>query len=73
MHVPSVVGLNLSLVADDGNLQPDIALALSKGLRRNQSAERYLPGAGKVYDVMVNPPSVAGSYTSAIYPVFDAN
>ena len=72
MHVPSVVGLNLSLVADDGNLQPDIALALSKGLTPKPKVQSDIfLAAGKVYDVMVNPPSVAGSYTSAIYPVFD--
>src|SRR4029077_10454688 len=31
MHMPSVVGLQMTQIADDGHLQPDVALALTKG------------------------------------------
>ena len=52
MHIPSVVGLNMSLIAEDANILP--------GTRRVQN-EVFLP-AGKVYDVIVNPAPVAGTY-----------
>ena len=56
MHVPSVVGLNMSLIAEDANVLP--------GTRRVQN-EVFLP-AGKAYDVIVNPAS-----TAATYAIFD--
>jgi hypothetical protein len=72
MHVPSVVGLNLSLIADDANVQPDVALALSKGLTPKPKVQSdVFLAAGKVYDVIVNPPATGGSYAPAVYPMFD--
>ncbi len=61
MHVPAVVGLNLSLIAEDGNALP--------GIPKVQS-EVFLP-AGKTYDAMVHPPAASSAYTPASYAVFD--
>jgi len=61
MHVPSVVGLPLTLVAEDGNPLP--------GRPRVQN-EVFL-SAGKTYDVLVNPTQSNGAYTAATYPIFD--
>ncbi len=64
MHVPSVVGLPFTLVAEDGNPLP--------GLPRVQN-EVFL-AAGKSYDVLVKPaqtPPTGGVYTAATYPIFD--
>ena len=61
MHVPSVVGLPLTLVAEDGNPLP--------GRPRIQN-EVFLP-AGKTYDVLVKPTQSNGAYTPATYPIFD--
>ena len=52
MHVPSVVGLSMSLVAEDGNVLP--------GIPRTQS-EVFL-AAGKTYDVMLKPVAAAAAY-----------
>lgn len=64
MHVPSVVGLNMSLIAEDGNLHPDVALGLKRGATLNQPTPTVHPkvqnevflAAGKVFDVLVSPP-----------------
>ncbi|MDB6085898.1 MAG: hypothetical protein JWN43_3779, partial [Gammaproteobacteria bacterium] len=64
MHVPSVVGLPLTLVAEDGNPLP--------GQPRVQN-EVFL-SAGKTYDVLVKPIqtlATGGVYTAATYPIFD--
>jgi hypothetical protein len=61
MHVPSVVGLPLTLVAEDGNPLP--------GRPRVQN-EVFL-SAGKTYDVLVKPTQSNGAYTAATYPIFD--
>ena len=62
MHVPSVVGANLTLLAEDGNKLP--------GLSRVQS-EVFL-AAGKTYDVTIAPKqTTAGTYDAATYAVFD--
>lgn len=61
MHVPTVVGLNMTLYAEDGNILP--------GTPKVQS-EVFL-AAGKTYDVVVKPPTSSGAYTPAAYPVFD--
>ena len=85
MHVPSVDGLNTLLVAEDGYVLPDVALAL--GMNKSLTAkapttttppsglklqnEVFLP-AGKVFDVIVSPTqTTAGTYDSATYAVFD--
>jgi hypothetical protein len=63
MHVPSVVGRNLTLWAEDGNLLP--------GTQKAQS-EVFL-AAGKTYDVTIKPAvaTVGGAYAQATYPLFD--
>jgi hypothetical protein len=71
MHVPTVVGLNMLLVAEDGYVLPDVALALS--LNKTLSARpvtsttlaavatglqvrnEIFQAAGKVYDLIVSP------------------
>ena len=85
MHMPSVYGLQMALIADDGHLQPDVALALSKGatLATCPSGNAPIVGAcpkvqndwfmpaGKVLDIAVKPTgTVGGSYTSAYYPTY---
>ena len=66
MHVPSVVGANMTLLAEDGNKLP--------GVPKVQS-EVLLP-AGKTYDVTIQPAPVTPATTPATYapvtfPVFD--
>jgi hypothetical protein len=72
MHVPSVVGLDMKLIAEDGNVQPDVALALANGLTPQPKAQtEVFLAAGKTYDIVVTPPVAAGSFTAAAFPVFD--
>ena len=72
MHVPSVVGANMTLLAEDGNKLP--------GVPKVQN-EVFLP-AGKTYDVTIQPALVASqseedtlatmpAYAPATFPVFD--
>ena len=61
MHVPSVVGLDMSLIAEDGNVLP--------GTPKIQN-EVFL-AAGKTYDVLVNPSQAGGAYEAKKYAVFD--
>ncbi|HEV7611739.1 MAG TPA: choice-of-anchor D domain-containing protein [Steroidobacteraceae bacterium] len=61
MHVPSIVGLPMTLIAEDGNALP--------GMPRLQN-EVFL-AAGKTYDIVVNPTQTAGAYSAATYPLFD--
>src|SRR5262245_33475522 len=61
MHIPAVVGLDMTLLAEDGNKLP--------GLPRVQSSV-FLP-AGKTYDVTVAPGQTGGNYNAATYAVFD--
>ena len=72
MHVPSVVGLPMSLIAEDGNLLPEVALAAAnnKPVSAKVQNEVFL-AAGKVYDAAVNPAATAGTFTAAAFPVFD--
>ena len=60
-HVPSIVGLPMSLIAEDGNPLP--------GNPRVQS--HMLLTAGKTHDVMVHPAASGNTYAPATYPVFD--
>jgi hypothetical protein len=83
MHVPVVNGLNMLLVAEDGYVLPDVALALgaNKTLSANPTAttasglqlrNEVFQAAGKVYDVIVSPTqTTAGTYNSAVYQIFD--
>src|SRR6267378_2019903 len=73
MHVPSLVGLNMSLIAEDGNVQPEIPVALAalKTPQPKVQSEVFL-AAGKVFDVVVKPPQTTpGTYDAAAFPVFD--
>jgi hypothetical protein len=87
MHVPTVDGLNMLLVAEDGYVLPDVALALanSKLLTANNPPaaacttcavglriqDEVFQAAGKVFDVIVSPPQAGGAFTSATYPTWD--
>jgi hypothetical protein len=87
MHVPTVTGLNMLLVAEDGHVLPDVALALAppkpvvaKTLTAKtlatplglQLRNEVFQAAGKVFDVLVSPPqTVAGTYDTNIYGIFD--
>ena len=78
MHAPSVNGLNMSLIAEDGNPLPDVVLAAAKAapIDVRVQSDVFLP-AGKVYDVIVHPAnngtstSAATAYTPGTYVVFD--
>ena len=61
MHVPAVVGRNLTLYAEDGNLLP--------GVPRVQSD--VFMAAGKTYDVGIKPATNNGNYNAATYAVYD--
>jgi hypothetical protein len=60
-HVPTIVGLPLTLIAEDGNVAP--------GNPKVQS-EVNMP-AGKTIDAIVRPVSHATSYADAVYSFFD--
>jgi hypothetical protein len=80
MHVPSVVGLNMALMAEDANVLPEISVALNAKPPKNPQPktqnEVFLP-AGKVYDVIVNPAVTApaantpSAFAPAVYAIFD--
>jgi Bacterial Ig domain len=61
MHVPTVVGLQSTVIAEDGNVLP--------GNARVQS-EVFL-AAGKTHDVLVSPKLSGSTYVPANYPIFD--
>jgi len=66
MHVPSVVGTSMTLLAEDGNKLPGAAKVQS---------EVFL-AAGKTYDVTIQPAQVApattpATYAPATYAVYD--
>src|SRR5882762_8333651 len=82
MHVPTVNGLNMLLVAEDGYVLPDIALALKAN--KTLTAKTTVPpsglkiqnevfqAAGKVFDVIVSPTqTTAGTYNSNTYATYD--
>jgi hypothetical protein len=82
MHVPTVNGLNMLLVAEDGYVLPDIALALKAN--KTLTAKTTTPpsglriqnevfqAAGKVFDVIVSPTqTTTGTYNSATYTTYD--
>lgn len=60
-HIPSVIGLPVALVAEDGNLAP--------GNPKLQN--EVLLTAGKTYDGLVSPAATLGSYTPGTFGVFD--
>ena len=78
MHVPSVTGLTMSLIAEDGTVLSDVAIGATKtpqALNARVQSEVFL-AAGKVYDVMVSPASNATAttaptaFTAANYHVY---
>jgi hypothetical protein len=85
MHVPTVTGLNMLLVAEDGHVLPDVALALAppKGTAKTLTAQtlatplglqlrnEVFQAAGKVMDVLVSPPSASGTYATNTFGIFD--
>ena len=81
MHVPSIVGSTtgtnspgMSLIAEDGNVFPDIAraAAASKPLNLRVQSEVFM-AAGKTYDVMINatPACSPAPCSSPALPIFD--
>ncbi|ADE12045.1 choice-of-anchor D domain-containing protein [Sideroxydans lithotrophicus] len=60
-HIPTVVGLPMSLVAEDGNVAPGIP----------KIQDEVLLTAGKTYDVIVNPSVTAGQFNPSTFGVFD--
>ncbi|HEX4597380.1 MAG TPA: hypothetical protein VH278_06305, partial [Burkholderiaceae bacterium] len=78
MHVPDVNGLRMSLIAEDGNVLPDVAIGATltpQSLDVRVQSEAFLP-AGKVYDVLIHPASNGSAsaaptaFTPANYEVF---
>jgi len=61
MHVPSVVNMPMTLIAEDGNPLP--------GQPRVQN--EVFMAAGKTYDVEVKPTQAAGVYSPATFAFFD--
>ena len=66
-HIPTVVGLGMSLVAEDGNVAPGNAKIQSE----------VLLAAGKTFDIVVKPlqvtpaPATGAAYAPATFAVFD--
>ncbi len=60
-HIPSVVGLPMSLVAEDGNVAPG----------NPKIQHEVLLTAGKTHDVIVKPAAAAGVFTPATFGLFD--
>src|SRR5512143_1413611 len=86
VHVPSLVGADMKLIAEDGTVQPDVALGIAKGLTVQASTLSCPPSttticpkiqnelflaAGKTSDVIVTPAAAGGAYTAATLPIFD--
>ncbi|CAN5817624.1 hypothetical protein BH11PSE8_BH11PSE8_39850 [soil metagenome] len=60
-HIPTIVGLPMAIVAEDGNVAP--------GSPKLQN--EVLLTAGKTHDVLVTAPSGGATYSASIYPLFD--
>ena len=76
MHVPSIVGSatgaagasGFSLIAEDGNVLPDVARAAAAALPLNLRVQsEVFMAAGKTYDVAINVPAAG----SAALPIYD--
>ncbi|HWJ34441.1 MAG TPA: hypothetical protein VNR70_04200, partial [Steroidobacteraceae bacterium] len=61
MHIPAIVNMPMTLIAEDGNPLP--------GQPRIQN--EVFMAAGKTYDVEVKPTQVAGAYSAATFAFFD--
>jgi hypothetical protein len=60
-HIPTIVGLPMAVVAEDGNVLP--------GNPRVQS--EVLLTAGKTHDIIVKPTSASGTYAIGTFGIFD--
>ena len=60
-HIPAIVGLPMSLVAEDGNPAPG----------RPKLQDEVLLTAGKTVDVLVRPVAAGASYAPGTFAVFD--
>ena len=60
-HIPSIVGLPMTIVAEDGNVAP--------GNFKVQN--EVLLTAGKTHDVLVKPAAASGAYVGKAFAVFD--
>ncbi len=60
-HVPSIVGMPVTIVAEDGNVAPGNAKVQNE----------VLLTAGKTHDVLITAPSAIGAYSASTFSVFD--
>lgn len=60
-HIPSIVGLPMSVVAEDGNVAPG----------NSKVQNEVLLTAGKTHDVLVAPPNSGATYSASSFPMFD--
>ncbi|WP_427911929.1 Ig-like domain-containing protein [Ramlibacter sp. MMS24-I3-19] len=60
-HIPSIVGLPMALMAEDGNVAPG----------KPKVQNEVLLTAGKTHDVIVSPAADNGAYKPATFAVFD--
>ena len=79
IHSPSVAGLNMSLIAEDGNVLPDVVLGAANttpNLKVRVQSNVFLP-AGKTHDVLINPANngtataAPSAFTPGNYQLFD--
>ncbi|MDE3011527.1 MAG: choice-of-anchor D domain-containing protein [Pseudomonadota bacterium] len=78
-HIPTIVGMSSLLVAEDGNLFPDVALAMAKTAARatpmvsGRSQSALLLPAAKTLDVVITPTAgnTAGTFVNQAYAVLD--
>jgi hypothetical protein len=75
-HIPTIVGANSTVIAEDGNLQPDVAIALTKSngsLVSGKVQSAILLPAGKTVDVAITPAagSATGTFSDTAYAMLD--
>lgn len=79
-HSPAAVSLPMALIAQDGNVEPDVAVALGQNpplTPKPKIQNEVFMAAGKVYDVFVHPATngttstTPTAYSGATYQVFD--
>ncbi len=72
MHVPSVVGLDMNLIAEDGNPMPQISVAQANSVTPKPRVQNEVfLAAGKTMDVVVKPPVTSGVFDAKVFPIFD--
>lgn len=60
-HIPSIVGLPIAIVAEDGNVAPG----------KPKVQNEVLLTAGKTHDVLITPPNSGATYSASSFPLFD--